>query len=157
MIRMQLEIPMRDQKYQKAFYQYQMYQPVGGILPPNPTARNIFNMRCFTEYDTFTKREFKPILVFMYKGSEGDHGILERLVCLLSGTDIRLLVVDVDRIPSVAYNYRNVIRCYPTLAWTIRGKLLRIFQDFKSQSRLIAFATSTNSWRNKGFYQTHNN
>ena len=152
MIRMQPEIPMRDQRYQESCYQYQMYQPVIGALSPNPTAHNIFNMRCFTEYENFTQRELKPILVFLYKGD--DHGLLKRLVSLFSGTETRLLVVDVNRIPSVAYNYRNVIGCFPTLAWTIRGKVLRIFQDFSSKNKLLAFATSTNTWRNKGFYRT---
>jgi len=156
---MQPEIPMRDQRYKEGCYQNQIYQPWTQQILPNPTSRNIFNMRCFTEYQVFTQREMRPILVFLHREGdpEAQRLLREVLIPCFYGTQTRLLVVNVDRIPDVWYNYRNTVRRLPALVWTFRGKVSRILDDFSRRSRIVSFALSTNGekrWRNKGFYRT---
>ena len=150
------EVPMQNQRYTNPCYQNQMYQPVISEPMPNPTLENIFNMTCLTQYETFTKRELSPILVYIYDSRNiQSQEILKNLIipCLID-TLTRVLVVDVQRVPLITYIYRHIINTLPVLLWTFRGQPLRKFTHFAKPKRFVTFVTGANSWRNKGMYQT---
>jgi len=151
---MQQEVPLRNQRYQEGCYQNQIYQPMLEELSPTPTAWNIFLMRCWQEYNSFTQREMRPILVYLHRGSHGLDILQQSLIPWFAGTQTRLLVVDVDKVPEVAYNYRNVVQCYPALLWTFRGKVFRVLTDFRNPKKVLGYALSGQHARNRGMNRT---
>jgi hypothetical protein len=155
MIKPPIELSLANQKYTDGSYQNQLYQPWLDELSPNPTSANIFNMRCFAQYDSFTQREMRPILVFLHRGSSGMNILSDFLIPKFIGTQTRILVANVDRIPEIAYNYRNVVPTFPALIWTFRSKVLRVLTNFTNYEQVQGFALSTIHARNRGLFRTN--
>ena len=140
---MNMDIPMHQTKYENSVYRYPKSRVFWNTF--NGTDISIFCPQTKQEFDTFVRRQTSVVLVlFISWKYQNCINAYENIKPFVNGVN-KLIIVDVDIIPSVAWKYQ--IQQLPTLLKIFQGHYVRQYQQEFNPSLLKKFIFSTTTWR----------